>query len=103
MLMLTYFENRCRGKFPKHRQIWLQTAVDRMQDKSSQVRTHAIELLTRLIITHPFVMDGGELKLEEFKKRLELIQKEIDVFLSSSLIRLKLTGHGITGRVQGDP
>ena len=56
-------------------------AVRHLQDKSSIVRKYAIRVLTKLTMTHPFSMYGGELDLESWQAKLDKIKEEIAVSL----------------------
>lgn len=53
--------------------------IQALKDKASSVRKNAIGLLTRLILTHPYgLMHGGELDVEEWTKRAQLVKAELD-------------------------
>ncbi|SPC64510.1 related to YCS4 - subunit of condensin protein complex [Ustilago sp. UG-2017b] len=65
-------------KFPKQRTEITDMVVRHLQDKSSGVRKNAIALLTKLILTHPFgMLHGGELSLQEWQKRFDIVSKEL--------------------------
>ncbi|KAI7859019.1 armadillo-type protein [Circinella umbellata] len=64
-------------KFPKRRYALSVLAVRHLQDKSSIVRKYAIRVLTKLTMTHPFSMYGGELDLESWQAKLDKIKEEI--------------------------
>jgi len=49
---------------------WLSMAVGRLQDKGSMVRRRALQLVGAVLRSHPFVVDGGELKGSLFHERL---------------------------------
>ncbi|ORE10875.1 ARM repeat-containing protein [Rhizopus microsporus var. microsporus] len=49
-----------------------------LQDKSSTVRKYVIRVLCKLILTHPYSMYGGELNIDDWKKRLETLNHEIN-------------------------
>ncbi|KAH8113838.1 non-SMC mitotic condensation complex subunit 1-domain-containing protein [Phellopilus nigrolimitatus] len=66
-------------KFPKQRLTITEMTVGALEDKGSSVRRHAIALLTKLILTHPYgLMHGGLLKLEEWEERYQEICKELE-------------------------
>ncbi|KAG1142022.1 hypothetical protein G6F37_007640 [Rhizopus arrhizus] len=67
-----------KAKFPKRRQAATVLAIRHLQDKSSTVRKYVIRLLCKLISTHPYSMYGGELDLDDWKKRLETLNSEIE-------------------------
>lgn len=75
------FANRLKAKFPKRRQAATELAIRHLQDKSSIVRKYAIRVLTTLISTHPYIMYGGELNLEEWNSRLLTLRTEIEVYI----------------------
>ncbi|CAO3608092.1 unnamed protein product [Cunninghamella echinulata] len=66
-----------RIKFPKRRQALCILAVRHLEDKSSIVRKYAVRTLTKLISTHPYDMYGGELALEDWQKRLNKLNEEL--------------------------
>ncbi|SPO25585.1 related to YCS4 - subunit of condensin protein complex [Ustilago trichophora] len=66
-------------KFPKQRTEITQMVIRHLEDKSSGVRKNAIALLTKLILTHPFgMLHGGELSLQEWQSRYDLVSKELE-------------------------
>lgn len=66
------------AKFPSQRTILTDLSIQSLSDKSSTARKNAIALLTRLILTHPYGrMHGGDLDLEEWKRRLEAIDDQL--------------------------
>ncbi|PWN31904.1 uncharacterized protein FA14DRAFT_82463 [Meira miltonrushii] len=65
------------AKFPSQRTILTTQSIQSLSDKSSTVRKNAINLLTRLILTHPFGMHGGDLDKEEWEKRLATIDNQL--------------------------
>lgn len=67
-----------KTKFPKRRQVATVLAIRHLQDKSSIVRKNVIRLLCKLLSTHPYSMYGGELNLDDWKKRLETLISEIE-------------------------
>ncbi|KAI5117543.1 hypothetical protein M0805_004372 [Coniferiporia weirii] len=66
-------------KFPKQRLSITELTIGALEDKGSSVRRHAIALLTKLILTHPYgLMHGGLLNLDEWEGRYQDIIKELD-------------------------
>lgn len=65
------------AKFPSQRTILTTQSIQSLSDKSSTVRKNAIGLLTKLILTHPFGMHGGDLDKEEWEKRLAMIDNQL--------------------------
>lgn len=66
-------------KFPKQRLAMTELTVGALEDKGSSVRRHAIALLTKLILTHPYgLMHGGLLNLDEWEERYQQILKELE-------------------------
>lgn len=66
-------------KFPKRRQKAAELACRSLEDKSSNVRRHAIKLLGTLIKTHPFtVMHGAQLARKDWQDRLDKVDQELD-------------------------
>ncbi len=66
-------------KFPKQRTEITNMVIRHLEDKSSGVRKNAIALLTKLILTHPFgMLHGGELCLQEWQARYDLVSKELE-------------------------
>ena len=66
-------------KFPKQRLTITEMTIGALEDKGSSVRRHAIVLLTKLILTHPYgLMHGGLLKLEEWEERYQAVCKELE-------------------------
>ncbi|MCO5566082.1 hypothetical protein L7F22_019758 [Adiantum nelumboides] len=65
------------AKFPSQRTILTTQSIQSLSDKSSTVRKNAINLLTRLILTHPFGMHGGDLEKGEWEKRLAMIDDQL--------------------------
>lgn len=64
-----------------------------LQDKSSTVRKYVIRVLCKLILTHPYSMYGGELNIDDWKKRLETLNHEINV--NTAIIYIQITNTGI--------
>lgn len=66
-------------KFPKQRLSIAELTVGALEDKGSSVRRHAVALLTKLILTHPYgLMHGGLLKLGEWEERYNAICMELE-------------------------
>ncbi|KAF6767508.1 Condensin complex, subunit 1, N-terminal [Kalmanozyma brasiliensis GHG001] len=66
-------------KFPKQRTEITEMVIRHLEDKSSGVRKNAIALLTKLILTHPFgMLHGGELCLQEWQARFDIVSKELE-------------------------
>ncbi|CDR99695.1 hypothetical protein [Sporisorium scitamineum] len=66
-------------KFPKQRTEITEMVIRHLEDKSSGVRKNAIALLTKLILTHPFgMLHGGELCLQEWQARYDIVSKELE-------------------------
>jgi condensin complex subunit 1 len=56
-------------KFTTQRVRLTELAIRHLEDKSATVRRHAIALINKLIVTHPFSMHGGSLNLGEWEER----------------------------------
>lgn len=66
-------------KFPKQRLTITELTIGALEDKGSSVRRHAVALLTKLILTHPYgLMHGGLLKLEEWEERYSTVCKDLE-------------------------
>ena len=66
-------------KFPKQRLAITKVTIETLEDKGSSVRRHAIALLTKLILTHPYgLMHGGLLNSFEWEERYQATSKELD-------------------------
>ncbi|CDO96289.1 unnamed protein product [Kluyveromyces dobzhanskii CBS 2104] len=64
-------------KFNHHRLLITSLAVRSLQDKSSLVRRNAVKLLSQLLLTHPYdQMHGSQLKLHDWKKRLQDLESQ---------------------------
>ncbi|KAM0787854.1 hypothetical protein ACM66B_003907 [Microbotryomycetes sp. NB124-2] len=61
--------------FPKLRMRLAELTIRSLEDKSSQVRKNCISLLTKLVLTHPFGMHGGELSLSDWQERLSRVEQ----------------------------
>ncbi|ORY31954.1 non-SMC mitotic condensation complex subunit 1-domain-containing protein [Naematelia encephala] len=65
-------------KFPKQRTQITDLTVRTLEDKTSSARRYSIQLLTRLLETHPFgALHGGTLNLEEWQERYDKIAEEL--------------------------
>ncbi|KAJ2479493.1 condensin complex non-SMC subunit Cnd1 [Coemansia sp. RSA 2320] len=75
----------CSGpaKFPKRRPRLITLISGRLEDKASNVRKHAIRALTLLLETHPFLLDGAELGIEQLEASLEHINAELEQMASA--------------------
>ncbi|ORY02109.1 hypothetical protein K493DRAFT_387433 [Basidiobolus meristosporus CBS 931.73] len=62
-----------KAKFPKRRARLVDLVIGRLSDKSSNVRKNAIKALTKLLETHPFYLDGGELQSDVFQEKLDSV------------------------------
>jgi condensin complex subunit 1 len=62
----------------------VQLAINRVKDKSSNVRKRAIQLLSEFIKNHPFGVDGGELDLDFFTSRLTHIEELLNESMNNS-------------------
>ncbi|KAJ1854231.1 condensin complex non-SMC subunit Cnd1 [Coemansia sp. RSA 1822] len=69
----------CSGpaKFPKRRPKLVGLIVGRLEDKATNVRKHAIRALSVMLETHPFSLDGAELRVERLEASLEKITDEL--------------------------
>ncbi|KAL7418983.1 condensin complex non-SMC subunit Cnd1 [Cryptotrichosporon argae] len=66
-------------KFPKQRTHLTDLTIRTLEDKTSSARRYAIQLLCRLLETHPFgALHGGTLNLAEWTERYEIICKELE-------------------------
>lgn len=68
----------------------LQLAIERVMDKSSNVRKRAIQLLGDFLRTHPFAVDGGELNLAFFQSRLADIDRLLNEMAPPEVGKLSL-------------
>ncbi|KAI9812798.1 MAG: Condensin complex subunit [Phylliscum demangeonii] len=67
------------AKFPARRLAVATHATRSLEDKSSHVRRHAIRLLNKLVVTHPYSgLHGGQLALTAWRARLAAIDAELD-------------------------
>jgi condensin complex subunit 1 len=68
------------NKFPKQRQRITELTARSLEDKTSSVRKHSIQLLCKLVETHPFgALHGGTLNLAEWQERYEKVAEELKV------------------------
>lgn len=70
---------------------WIDLTIDRLNDKSSNVRKKAIQLLSSLLVTHPFALDGGELDITIFNDQQSLINNDTE----ESILRKRYYTDGI--------
>ncbi|WFD23771.1 condensin complex non-SMC subunit Cnd1 [Malassezia equina] len=65
--------------FPPQRLRMTELAVQALEDKSSHVRRHAILLLVKLILTHPYgALYGGELSFDAWSERHAAVQARLE-------------------------
>ncbi|WVQ81007.1 hypothetical protein IAT38_003114 [Cryptococcus sp. DSM 104549] len=65
-------------KFPKQRHQITELTIRTLEDKTSSARRYAIQLLCKLLETHPFgALHGGTLNLEEWQERYDKIAEEL--------------------------
>ncbi|KAK9763414.1 condensin complex non-SMC subunit Cnd1 [Basidiobolus ranarum] len=74
-----------KAKFPKRRPRLVALVISRLEDKSSNVRKNAIKTLSKLLETHPFLIEGGELVLDTFQGRLNQIDRELKEIVIPSI------------------
>lgn len=66
-------------KFPKQRAQITELTIRSLEDKTSSARRYSIQLLCRLLETHPFgALHGGTLNLEEWQERYDKIREELE-------------------------
>ena len=76
------------AKFPQQRLTTTELAIGCLEDKSSNVRRSAIQLLTKLVLTHPYgLMHGGLLNLGEWEERYASVCEELKK-ITVGLVRL---------------
>ncbi|WVW81595.1 hypothetical protein I302_103590 [Kwoniella bestiolae CBS 10118] len=67
------------AKFPKQRHQITELTIRTLEDKTSSARRYAIQLLCKLLETHPFgALHGGTLNLGEWQDRYDKIAAELD-------------------------
>ncbi|GMK54239.1 hypothetical protein CspeluHIS016_0108250 [Cutaneotrichosporon spelunceum] len=67
------------AKFPKQRAHITELTIRTLADKTSSARRYSIQLLCRLLETHPFgALHGGTLNLLEWQERYEKLCAELD-------------------------
>lgn len=67
------------AKFPKQRAQITELTIRSLEDKTSSARRYSIQLLCRLLETHPFgALHGGTLNLEEWQERYDKINEELE-------------------------
>lgn len=66
-------------KFPKQRAQITELAIRTLEDKTATCRKNAIQLLHKLIQTHPFgAMSGGSLNLPEWQERYDALSQQLE-------------------------
>ena len=55
----------------------VEAAIARLKDKASLVRKEALRLLSKIVETHPFWLDGGVLDLGLFRNTCRLIEQQL--------------------------
>lgn len=66
-------------KFPKQRAQITDLAIRTLEDKTATCRKNAIQLLNKLIQTHPFgAMHGGSLNLPEWQERFDELSQQLE-------------------------
>lgn len=66
-----------KAKFPKRRHTLGGLAIRHLEDKSSSVRRYAIRVITQLIKTHPYIMYGGLLDIDEWRERYDELGEQL--------------------------
>ncbi|WWC67026.1 uncharacterized protein I206_100933 [Kwoniella pini CBS 10737] len=66
------------AKFPKQRHQIVELTIRTLEDKTSSARRYAIQLLCKLLETHPFgALHGGTLNLAEWQERYDKVSTEL--------------------------
>ncbi|OWZ79155.1 condensin complex subunit 1 [Cryptococcus neoformans Bt85] len=66
------------AKFPKQRHQITELTIRTLEDKTSSARRYAIQLLCKLLETHPFgALHGGTLNLQEWQERYDKVADEL--------------------------
>ncbi|WVF66251.1 hypothetical protein IAT40_000991 [Kwoniella sp. CBS 6097] len=66
------------AKFPKQRHQITELTIRTLEDKTSSGRRYAIQLLCKLLETHPFgALHGGTLNLPEWQERYDKVSEEL--------------------------
>ncbi|TYJ51842.1 hypothetical protein B9479_007560 [Cryptococcus floricola] len=66
------------AKFPKQRRQITELTIRTLEDKTSSARRYAIQLLCKLLETHPFgALHGGTLNIDEWQERYTKINEEL--------------------------
>ena len=91
--LIEFFEDpdtgatRIKNAIPLSRRLHVvEAAIDRLHDKVGAVRKESIRLLTRLIETHPFWLDGGMLDLMMFETRKVDLQRRFELMVPQDII-----------------
>ncbi|GHJ88861.1 hypothetical protein NliqN6_5263 [Naganishia liquefaciens] len=78
------------NKFPKARQRMTEFAIQSLTDKTSTVRKNAIQLICRLLETHPFgQIFGGTLNLDVWQEKYERVCSELNALDLREMERAK--------------
>lgn len=78
------------NKFPKARQRMAEFAIQSLTDKTSTVRKNAIQLVCRLLETHPFgQIFGGTLNLDVWEKKYQRVREELEALDLREMERAK--------------
>lgn len=65
-------------KFPKQRAQITELAIRTLEDKTSSARRYSIQLLCKMLETHPFgALHGGTLNLNEWQERYDKVAEEL--------------------------
>jgi condensin complex subunit 1 len=74
-----FADNSLPVKFPKQRAKIADLTIRSLEDKTSSVRRYSIQLLCKLLETHPFAAGhGGTLNLPEWQERYEKLCAELE-------------------------
>jgi condensin complex subunit 1 len=78
------------NKFPKARQRMTEFAIQSLTDKTSTVRKNAIQLVCRLLETHPFgQIFGGTLNLDVWQEKYQRVCEELEALDLREMERAK--------------
>ncbi|OCF41749.1 condensin complex subunit 1 [Kwoniella heveanensis CBS 569] len=87
------------AKFPKQRHQITELTIRTLEDKTSSARRYAIQLLCKLLETHPFgALHGGTLNLPEWQERYDKVAEELQKVDARELEQAKRD----VGMVDGD-
>ncbi|WVQ93873.1 hypothetical protein IAU59_000951 [Kwoniella sp. CBS 9459] len=96
------------AKFPKQRHQITELTIRTLEDKTSSARRYAIQLLCKLLETHPFgALHGGTLNLPEWQERYDKVAEELQKVDARELEQAKrdvgmVDGDGEVGGVGGN-